>query len=77
MKAKSEKPFLLPAPICARQFIGSPDACVADGRVVCLGEIVRIDPTVVEVSDLPPGWQAIREQVGMPWVRRPHPSIGF
>jgi len=52
------------------QFIGTSDASVADGKVVCLEEIVRLDPTVVEVADLPPGWQAVREYVGGPWMRR-------
>jgi hypothetical protein len=53
------------------QFIGSTDANVPDGRVVCLEEMVRLDPTVVEVADLPPGWKAVRECVGEPWVRTP------
>ncbi len=52
------------------QFIGTSDACVEDGRVVCLEEMVRLDPTVVEVADLPPGWQAVRENVGSAWTRR-------
>jgi hypothetical protein len=51
------------------QFIGTSDASVADGKVVCL-EIVRLDATVLEVADLPPGWQAVRERVGGPWIRR-------
>ena len=57
------------------QFIGTTDACVADGRVVCLEEIVRLDPTVVEVADLQPGWQALREGVGKPWLRQPQPPV--
>jgi hypothetical protein len=43
------------------QFIGTSDACVADGRIVCLEAIVELDPTVLEVADLPPGWQAVRD----------------
>ena len=57
------------------QFIGTSDAAMADARLVCLEEIVRLDPTVLEVADLPPGWQAIREAVGRPWSRREHPPI--
>lgn len=57
------------------QFIGTTDACVADGRVVCLEEMVRLDPTVLDVADLPAGWQALREGVGMPWVRRSHTLV--
>ena len=52
------------------QFIGTSDASVEDGRVVCLEEVVILDPTVLEVADLPPGWQAIRSHVGGAWTRR-------
>jgi hypothetical protein len=51
------------------QFIGTSDACVADGRVVCLERVVSLDPTVLEVADLLPGWQAVRNEVGGPWTR--------
>ncbi len=44
------------------QFIGALDASREDGRVACLEEMVRLDPSVLEVADLPPGWQAIRHQ---------------
>ena len=46
------------------QFIGSSDASVVDGRVVCLEEIVQLDPSVLAVADLPPGWQAVRKRLG-------------
>ena len=39
------------------QFIGTTDASVADGKLVCLEEMVHLDPTVLEVADLPPGWE--------------------
>lgn len=55
------------------QFLGISDASVSDGRLVCLEEIVRLDPTVLEVADLPPGWQAVRDQVGGHWSRRLQP----
>ena len=58
----------------AWQFIGSSDASVSDGRVVCLEEIVKRDPTVLDVADLPPGWQAVRERVGGAWTRRQRPE---
>jgi hypothetical protein len=59
----------------AWQFIGTSDASVADAKLVCLEEIVQLDPTVLEVADLEPGWQAIRESVGSPWSRRLHPPV--
>ena len=46
------------------QFIGTSDALMANAKLVCLEEIVRPDPTVLEVADLPPGWQAVRDRVG-------------
>jgi predicted RNase H-like HicB family nuclease len=55
------------------QFIGVTNASIADGRIACLEEIVRLDPTVLEVAHLPPGWQAIRAEVGGPWSRRLRP----
>jgi hypothetical protein len=57
------------------QFIGTSDASMADAKLVCLEEIVRLDPTVLEVADLEPGWQALREVVDGSWTRRPHPPI--
>jgi len=57
------------------QFIGASDATVANGKIVCLEEMARLDPTILEVADLDPGWQALRDFVGDPWKRRPHPPI--
>ena len=51
------------------QFIGTTDASVEDGQVVCLEHMAHLDPTVLEVADLPPGWQAIRDRVGGTWMR--------
>jgi len=56
------------------QFIGTTDASVADAKVVCLEEIARLDPTVLEVADLEPGWQAVRDKVGGEWTRSQHPE---
>ena len=42
-----------------------------DGRIVHLEEIVRRDPTVTAVADLPLGWIAFRSAVGGEWQREP------
>lgn len=55
------------------QFIGVSQASMADAMVVALEEVVGRDPTVIEVADLEPGWQAVRDCVGGPWMRRPRP----
>ena len=57
------------------QFIGSSDASMADAMLVALEEVVKVDPTVLEVADLEPGWQAVRETVGGSWSRRVHPPV--
>jgi hypothetical protein len=51
------------------QFLGAEDADLADAALVCLEDIVRKDPTVLEVADLPVGWHAWREAVGAAWGR--------
>ncbi|NET34765.1 MAG: hypothetical protein F6K19_22525 [Cyanothece sp. SIO1E1] len=56
------------------QFIGSTDANVDDGRVVYLEHMVALDPTVLEIADLPPGWQAVRDANESPWIRRRNPA---
>ena len=53
------------------QFLDGGDVVMEDAAVVCLNEIVKLDPTVVEVADLPPGWAAWREAKDAPWQRGP------
>ena len=55
------------------QFLGLEDAQVEDSSVVSLSEILRLDPSVREVADLPPGWHAWRRAVGALWTREPNP----
>jgi hypothetical protein len=57
------------------QFIGTSDVVVADALLVALHSIVTLDPTVLEVADLEPGWQALRDTVGGPWSRRVLPTV--
>lgn len=42
---------------------------VASSSVVGLGEIVKLDPSLMEIADLPVGWRAKREKIGAKWVR--------
>ena len=39
-----------------------------------LARIVALDPTVLDIADLPPGWQAVRNNAKAPWTRRIHSS---
>jgi hypothetical protein len=43
----------------------------SDARVVALDEIIFLDPSVVELADLPLGWSAIRDSITSPWKRQP------
>ncbi len=52
------------------QFLGSEiNLDMAESALVSLEEIVELDFTVLEVSDLDYGWMAYREDIGMPWIR--------
>jgi hypothetical protein len=56
------------------QFLGSGDADVAEAAVVGLAEVVRLDPSVLDVADLPPGWRAWRDSKSSPWQRGRSPA---
>jgi hypothetical protein len=51
------------------QFLTGSIFSVADGMLVTLHTIVKHDPTVCELADLPLGWEAHRDSVGSPWRR--------
>ena len=44
---------------------------MADAALVGLSEMVRHDPSVLELADMPPGWSATRETRDAPWKRVP------
>ncbi|NLS93396.1 MAG: hypothetical protein GXX96_14660 [Planctomycetaceae bacterium] len=50
---------------------GTSDA-TEDGRVVGMGEVLKRDPTLATIADLPPGYCAYRTAVGEPWIREPN-----
>ncbi len=56
------------------QFLGAGGACAEDAAIVAMSEIVNIDPSVLDVADMPPGWQAWRPSVDEDWVREPEPE---
>ena len=58
------------------QFLGWGDADVEQGAVACLSTIVELDPSVLEVADLPPGWHAWRQSKSSPWQRERRPADG-
>jgi hypothetical protein len=53
------------------QFLDGKPIDIANGALVGLGTIVRHDPSVLELADMPPGWSATRETKDSPWRRVP------
>ena len=51
------------------QFIGSSDGTVENGRVIALREAVELDPSVLQLADMPVGWHAFRDSPERPWTR--------
>lgn len=49
------------------QFLCGTTSKTEDGRLVGLGTILEIDPTLSALADLPSGWQAARSAMGEPW----------
>jgi hypothetical protein len=54
------------------QFLCGTTNRTEDGMVVALSTVVRHDPSIRVLADLPEGWCAWREGPGQPWLRAPH-----
>jgi len=52
------------------QFLTGDAISMDDAMLVALKEIVKRDPTVVALADLPLGWEAWRESPESQWVRQ-------
>jgi hypothetical protein len=51
------------------QFLDGSDVTEKDASIVSLEEITRMDPSVLELADLPPGWYAFRAAPSAKWQR--------
>jgi hypothetical protein len=51
------------------QFLDGGTADLANALVVAMEEIIKGDPSLLEIADLPPGWSASRATATSPWVR--------
>jgi len=58
------------------QFLDSGDPDQSQAALLALSEIVQLDPTVLEVADLPVGWLAWRDSKVAPWQRRKRSDNG-
>jgi len=57
------------------QFLDGREDPDAYGAVVgCLRHFYDLDPSIGELADLPPGWQAWREAPDQPWQREETPD---
>jgi Domain of unknown function (DUF4262) len=55
----------------AWQFLPDGPVHIADAMIVALEQMVKRDPSLAELADLPVGWQPTRSAVGEPWQRTP------
>ena len=51
------------------QFLTGDAMRMTDALLVSLRSVYQHDPSIGELADLPCGWNARREAVGMPWQR--------
>lgn len=51
------------------QFLTLDGAREEDASIVSLEEIVNLDPSVLSVADIEPGWRAWRESTNHEWIR--------
>jgi hypothetical protein len=54
------------------QFLTGNASSTEDVMIVSLDEIVKHDPSVSDLADLPLGWVAKRDAIGSPWRRSRH-----
>jgi len=52
-------------------FVGSSDGTAENGRVIALHEAVELDPSVLQLAELPIGWRAWRDSPEDSWIREP------
>ena len=55
------------------QFLDGNEVNQDEARIVGMGTAFRLDPTLADIADLPPGWIAWRDGPGMPWRRAAKP----
>lgn len=54
------------------QFLTGEPIDMEDAMLVCLSEVVALHPDVLDVADLPQGWDASRTDENAPWVAQGH-----
>jgi hypothetical protein len=54
---------------------GAPKKPYGNANLVTMAEMLRLDPTLRSIADLPPGWTATRPGAGGRWVRQADPDV--
>jgi hypothetical protein len=52
----------------------SSNARLEEAKIITLEEAVALDPSVLQLADLPVGWHAWRQSAEDPWIREPYPD---
>jgi hypothetical protein len=53
------------------QFLDGGEVSMDEALLVCLRNMIHLDPSLFELADLPIGWVAERDAPGKPWRRKP------
>jgi hypothetical protein len=53
------------------QFLDGRPVDADEARVISMAEALRLDGTLRQIADLPPGWVAWRRESSQPWSRAP------
>ncbi len=56
-------------------FLWGGTVTIEQGKVIGMGEALKLDPSLRSIADLQPGWTATRTHVGAPWIRRADPDM--
>jgi hypothetical protein len=51
------------------QFIGFTGGTLENAKIIALSEAVDLDRSILQLADLPLGWQAVRDSPEHPWKR--------
>lgn len=55
----------------AWQFLDGDSLQISDAVLVSLGSLLKTDPALAQMADLPHGWCAHRASATEPWIREP------
>ncbi len=51
------------------QFVGCTDGTPENAKIIALHEAAKLDPSVLQLADLPIRWHAWRDSPDDPWIR--------